>query len=504
MSEVPKIVYDRLRTAEMQRAVVEPAHPEADLLTAFAEQTLSVTERDSVLAHLALCGDCREVVALALPAADFAATPSVTLVVAADERVQGTRTRVSAPHGLRFAWPSLRWAALAAGIAVVGAVLLLRPGKLNQPQTASVNSQVATAAIPPPPATQIGSSAAALQASQPGGVPPPQAILASTGEHATQPRQSSADQQLGVNAAAQAQNQMVAPSINTPSMNRSLAQDRMSGTQLNSQAPLSKKLESVRPEAPAQVESGALVAADKIPNSGDYNYNLKDSRSGSTLPAKEATETLPTTARSLDNDASAVHGVNETVEVSAASPMVAIATSDEKVLARSARPVEKAKQATGETDTTAQNEIDAQPKGETGAAVGALRTQGRVVTAATKLTPAANQPLAAHISWQISAGILRRSSDGGQSWQSSLHADHPLLCYAIHDQEVWTGGQAGTLFHSIDSGVTWAPVQLSTEGRILAFDIVRIDVTGPSQIVVSTGNSEVWRSIDGGKTWEKK
>ncbi len=55
MSEVPKIVYDRLRTAEMQRAVVEPAHPEADLLTAFAEQTLSVAERDSVLAHLALC-----------------------------------------------------------------------------------------------------------------------------------------------------------------------------------------------------------------------------------------------------------------------------------------------------------------------------------------------------------------------------------------------------------------------------------------------------------------
>ena len=41
------------------------SHPDADLLTAFAEHSLTTREHDQVLAHLAACGSCREVVALA-------------------------------------------------------------------------------------------------------------------------------------------------------------------------------------------------------------------------------------------------------------------------------------------------------------------------------------------------------------------------------------------------------------------------------------------------------
>src|ERR1700693_126548 len=111
MTEVPKIVNDRLRAALPERA-----HPDADLLAAFAEQALSATERDGVLQHLALCGDCREVVALSLPPADR--VPPQTAHQTEDE--DGVRTTVSragapAPHKLSFAWPGLRWAALAAG-----------------------------------------------------------------------------------------------------------------------------------------------------------------------------------------------------------------------------------------------------------------------------------------------------------------------------------------------------------------------------------------------------
>ena len=57
MQDVPKIVVKRL-----QSPAVEP-HPDADLLTAFAEKSLSGRERESVLQHLARCGDCREIVA---------------------------------------------------------------------------------------------------------------------------------------------------------------------------------------------------------------------------------------------------------------------------------------------------------------------------------------------------------------------------------------------------------------------------------------------------------
>ena len=40
-------------------------HPEADLLAGFAESSLTQTERESVLSHLAICARCRQVVFLA-------------------------------------------------------------------------------------------------------------------------------------------------------------------------------------------------------------------------------------------------------------------------------------------------------------------------------------------------------------------------------------------------------------------------------------------------------
>ena len=134
-----------LRRAE--RCGPEQAHPDADLLTAFAEQALSAAEREGVLEHLALCGDCREVIALALPAVDIVAVP----IAAESEAVRATAVPAKAERSWlrivvwpKFAWPSLRWAALAAGVAVVASVLLLRPGKLNQAMLPSVNPQVAT------------------------------------------------------------------------------------------------------------------------------------------------------------------------------------------------------------------------------------------------------------------------------------------------------------------------------------------------------------------------
>src|SRR5208282_1428090 len=159
MTEVPKIVYDRLRAARPERALPDRAlpertHPDADLLTAFAEQALAATERDGVLEHLAFCGDCREVIALALPAADIVAAP-----IATETAVRATPVPAKSERNFltAFAWPSLRWAALAAGVAVVASVLLVHPGKLNKATLPSVNRQVATTA-PPVSAPQIAPS----------------------------------------------------------------------------------------------------------------------------------------------------------------------------------------------------------------------------------------------------------------------------------------------------------------------------------------------------------
>src|SRR5207245_8823565 len=62
MMGVPKIVLGRLR-----RASNPGNHPDADLLTAFAEQALAKRERLHMLEHLAQCSECREIVCLAQP-----------------------------------------------------------------------------------------------------------------------------------------------------------------------------------------------------------------------------------------------------------------------------------------------------------------------------------------------------------------------------------------------------------------------------------------------------
>src|SRR5437016_500675 len=98
MSDLPKIVRDRLQA----KAALDP-HPEADLLTAFAEHSLSSVERESVVGHLSRCSDCREVVALGLlpieePVSDAVEAGGVALSAAKAARARRNW----------FAWPGLR------------------------------------------------------------------------------------------------------------------------------------------------------------------------------------------------------------------------------------------------------------------------------------------------------------------------------------------------------------------------------------------------------------
>jgi hypothetical protein len=114
MSNVPKIVLKQLQTPAGE-------HPDADLLTAFAEQLLPESERTLVLDHLSLCSDCREVIALALPA-----TEAVNVGVSA----RPTRAGWLTIH-------ALRWGVVAVGVLVVTSFGVLQyrqthPGKEKQ------------------------------------------------------------------------------------------------------------------------------------------------------------------------------------------------------------------------------------------------------------------------------------------------------------------------------------------------------------------------------------
>src|SRR6266853_282467 len=460
MTEVPKIVYDRLRAA-----LPEQAHPDADLLAAFAEQALSATERDGVLQHLALCGDCREVVALALPAADLVAAP----IASETDGLQTTASRSRGSHKLSFAWPTLRWAALAAGAVVAAAVLLVHPGKLNQ-ATPSAHQQI-TPSAPAASGPQIASSS----------VPSASVPLSTIASSPT-------DQSAVMAEAYEAQPK--------------------------SELRLSKKLKAGPAVKPPQAESDMLLADNK-----------KDFGLAGKLSAAPSDR-----ARVLAYDARSSSAATETVEVSGAAAAVTTEPSAENALmARNETPrndapaIEKAKPALQEMETMETNE---QVKTEAAAVPGPARAQARNVMSAAKLASPASPTLAGNVTWAIKAGVLQRSLDSGQSWQDALHADHPLLCYASHDEDVWTGGQAGTLFHSANSGITWVQVQPSIKARQLISDITHIDVRnaevqdgdlrnnmrdelrgytrGPAEILLSTSNNEIWSSADSGKTWAKK
>src|SRR5437879_5606249 len=444
MTEVPKIVYDRLGAA-----LPEQAHPDADLLAAFAEQALSATERDGVLQHLALCGDCRDVVALALPAADLVAAP----IASETDGLQTTASRSRGPHKRGFAWPTLRWAALAAGAVVATTVLLVHPGKLNQ-ATPSAHQQI-TPSAPAASGPQIASSS----------VPSSQIATSPNNQYAV------------------------------------LAKDEAGP---KSELRLSKKLKAGQAVKPPQAESDMLLADNK-----------KDSGLAGKLSAAPSDR-----ARVLDYDARSSRAATETVEVSGAAAAATTEPSAESVLmARNETPrndtpaIEKAKPALQEMETMETNE---QLKTEPSVVPGPARAQTRNVMSAAKLASPASPTLARNVTWAIKAGVLQRSLDSGQSWQDALHADHPLLCYASHDEDVWTGGQAGILFHSANGGITWVQVQPSVKTRQLSSDITHIEVRsndlrdelrgkrGPAEILLSTTNNEIWSSADGGKTWAKK
>jgi len=130
MPNVPKIVRDRLNAAS------PVDHPDANLLTAFAENFLPGRERAAVLDHLSHCTDCREVIALALPAT---------------EPVQATLTPKRTSW---LSWPALRWGLVAAGVVAIASFGVVRYQHESRLATTTLRT-----ASPAEPATEAKNEA---------------------------------------------------------------------------------------------------------------------------------------------------------------------------------------------------------------------------------------------------------------------------------------------------------------------------------------------------------
>jgi hypothetical protein len=131
MDAIKKLVSGRLK------AQAAGTHPDPELLAAFAENSLSVRDREGMLNHLSACTDCREVLYLALPDPPEA-------------------QQVFSPSSSSTPWRlALRWAALAASVVIVGSVLVTNRGIFTQHLTRvttpakDTSQQVAELKTPP-------------------------------------------------------------------------------------------------------------------------------------------------------------------------------------------------------------------------------------------------------------------------------------------------------------------------------------------------------------------
>ncbi len=125
MNKLPQIVKARLGSRQPGADV----HPDANLLAAFSEAMLASVDRETVLQHLSACPDCRDVLALMIPEVE-ASQPAQTVWV---------------PSRWRF----MRWVAVTACVAVIGAAGLWQYQRRGQSQMAQLERAIPTPSQPP-------------------------------------------------------------------------------------------------------------------------------------------------------------------------------------------------------------------------------------------------------------------------------------------------------------------------------------------------------------------
>ncbi|HXS75917.1 MAG TPA: zf-HC2 domain-containing protein [Terracidiphilus sp.] len=122
------------------------AHPDAEVLTAFAERLLSDIEREQVLAHMAVCGRCREVAFLAQRAIE--ADPTVAI-----KAIAGPGQKLGAGWLTVWRWS---WAPVAALAGIVGFAVLHHVRRTEVPQTQVAQQAPSPVTMPSAAATKSG------------------------------------------------------------------------------------------------------------------------------------------------------------------------------------------------------------------------------------------------------------------------------------------------------------------------------------------------------------
>jgi len=508
MQRIAKLVSGRL-----QARPVGP-HPDADLLSAFAENALLDTERAQLLQHLEACANCRDIVYLAMPG-------STDL-----QKVLSLRPS-------RSSWFALRWGVLAASIVVAGVFV----GRHSLFHARYQPAKVVVAPAPTPYANmsekKVPAELDAMRDERAAPKSVPQAIATQRPErkHMTARPQATLDFEESGQVRVSPQpnpNQTVNSRVqNLPLEGRNttalsdlrgseskppsapqpvggIAKDKNEIGSASSSPALVAKESTVKGDVSGTVvdPSGAVVANAKITAggaigtktatsdlSGKFSFDLP---SGSysikaEAPGFQTTEIKQVAVLENKNPAMRVMlqpgSTAETVEVSAAAVGV-----DEAVVSTTAS---EARDSSNEFVAKRQQPASLQKT------PAAARSRQQGIGSGTE---------SPQVQWSLSSdGGVQRSGNGGQTWQSvSVATGTTFRALSGLGANIWVGGKTGVLYHSGDSGRTWTRIVAVADGQKLQSDISHVDFYNALNGTVSTTNGEVWTTSDGGRTWQRK
>jgi hypothetical protein len=489
MQNVPKIVRERLRAAT-------PAvnHPDADVLTAFAERSLPDLERAGVFEHLARCGDCRDIVALALPATELVETPVR-----------------SATSGW-LTWPVLRWGFVAAGVVAIASLGILQYQRRIQPAAMASKQTPHLEVAANEPKKAIAQFVAPAPAEKRDKIQSPAAPAFT-------------DSVDGAKAIVLEKKSIAGKSIEQDSLVK--------------KSPSMSRAEA--PSTPTQQASGGSMGAT-IGGPLSHGPRLANQWTQQNAIQNQSAAPAPPT---VDAKQQAAAQPSANMRVPAASEAVEV-ESQTAQLNTEGRNLEALKI----QDLPAAQ----QPPGEDYALAHVDKAKPAMTTQTPKSAPSAPTPVIAGAMlyspaslprWTItSAGGLQRSFDQGNTWQAvdvnanpgSFHgatdlgatdleaasqtarakvkdADQALKrertsltfrAVAAFGADVWAGGSAGALYHSLDGGNHWTRVVPADAGTLLTGDIISLQFPDPQHGKVSTSTAEVWTTSDDGQTWRKQ
>jgi hypothetical protein len=432
MQEVPKIVRERLKTTAVAN------HPDADVLTAFSERSLAEVDRAIVLEHLGLCAECREIVVLALPA----------------EEQASMEMSLSPSHGW-LAWPTLRWAFVAAGVVIVSLVGIEQYRQHARSETA-VNQPPANFVSTPAP-NAASRAPAAAEPARPGSAG---AEKREVRHQVTAPAES-AEAEVATPASASPLHPF------TPTVHGARRGGRAGGT-----IPAFGAGQPAAPKMKAQLAQDASVA--------------------DAAPAAEMASALTTSSGGVgygaENQPGRVHA--EMVEVTSAAPLMEEA-GDQAIPA-----------------TTMASTTGVGVPSTVSVAPGSLPTWN--ISSSGELQRSFNDGKTwEDVDVSDPDALTGRNAGGPLRTAKEKRVKHEKTVFrtvAANGPDIWAGGLDGQLYHSSDAGVHWNRVIPAFSGTVLTGDIIRVvfDNGIPDRILTSTSTPEVWVSTDGGQTWQKK